>query len=256
MIYLYGLSEADPATLQDVLQGMQGLEGPVEQTRISDWVLLHSTHATKNVLPKRRLLLTHTKLLEAALTCGTVLPARFGLVASTMADVAALIKLRQHTISAEFDKVRGAFEIGVRVNFDKAVAIQTTLQSDSGLMASHKALQNAGPEAHFAIAEFGGKLADQLDRRRGAAQKQLLAVLMDKCRSHVLRKPEDDTEVLRAEFLVDVNQQETFQQAVIAAAATLEFAPGSDPKIEIVGPVPMYHFVNLNLAFDDEQEVA
>ena len=256
MVYLYGLSEAHPDALQNVLQGMPGLEAPVELTHIGDWVVLHSAHTTKEVMPKRRLLLAHTKVLEAALTCGTILPARFGLVASSFGEVAKLINVRHQVISDQFEKVRDAIEIGVRVSYDKEAAIHATLQSDSALMAKHKSLQKAGPEARFAIAEFGGKLADHLDRRRGQTQKKLLSNLLRLCHAHVLRKPEDDTEVLRAEFLVGAAQQDAFQQAVIAAASTQDFAPGAEPQIEIIGPVPMYNFVNLNLTFDHEQAAA
>ncbi|MEO0916972.1 MAG: GvpL/GvpF family gas vesicle protein, partial [Pseudomonadota bacterium] len=117
-------------------------------------------------------------------------------------------------------------------------------------------LQKSGPQAHFEIAAFGGKLADELDRRRGAAQKKLLNAIRPLARDHVLRKPEDDTEVLRAEFLIDAGLQPDFEQSLASVSATLDFAPGEEPQINVIGPVPMYNFVKLNLTFDVDQEAA
>jgi hypothetical protein len=40
------------------------------------------------------------------------------------------------------------------------------------------------------------------------------------------------------------------------AAGALKFAPGCEAEIKVVGPVPMYNFVRLSLAFEAEDEAA
>ena len=256
MIYLYGLAAADNSTLSAALSGLTGLQGPLRLARVGLWTLVYSNHDNQEILPKRRLLLAHTKVLESILPVGTVLPARFGLVATDLEQVTALIDENTDQITEQFRKVAGAVELGLRVSFPRQAALQAALQSNQSLRAEQAALRQSGPEAHFAIAAFGGRLAELVDRRRGDAQRALLADLRPLARDHILRKPEEDTEVLRAEFLVTETDQDTFQEAVVAAAAKLDFAAGEDPLIQVIGPVPMYHFVRLNLGLDLDQAAA
>lgn len=256
MIYLYGLIETLQPQLAVDLADVPGLQAPLQTHAIGPWTLVFSEHDSAEILPKRRLLLAHTRVLEALLAYGTVLPARFGLVASGLASVDAMITAKASVLTTEFARVHGCFELGIRIRFPRQPALAATLAEDTGLARMRDQLAKLGPEAHFALAEFGGKLADRLDRRRGAAQQQVLRTLVPLCRSHVLRKPEDDTEVLRAEFLIPAQDHHSFVAAVESAALASTFAPGCDPDIQVIGPVPMYNFVRLSLALDPEEEAA
>lgn len=256
MIYLYGLIDGDVAGMRGALEGTQGLEAPVEIAMMGSWGLVFSAHGEAEVQPRRRLMLVHTRVQEAMMPFGTVLPARFGLVARDLAEVEGLITGRAPVIASEFDRVRGCVELGLRVKFDRATALAATMAEDPELTRDRDRLARMGREAHFAMAEFGGKLADRLDRRRGQAQAALLKALLPWVRSHVLRRPDEDTEVLRAEVLLPVEAQVEFLQAVEKATQTLSFAPGAEPAISLVGPVPPYNFVRLSLALEPEEQAA
>jgi hypothetical protein len=256
MVYLYGLIESPPPNLAEELVGLPGLQGPLQAHQIGKWGLVFSEHDNEEILPKRRLLLAHTRVLEDMLRFGTVLPARFGLVSETVERVEGLILAKAPSIRQEFARVHGCFELGIRVNYPRKPALDATLAQDPALAHEREKLSRRGAEAHFAMAEFGGKLADRLDRRRGVSQAQLLQALIPLCRSHVLRKPEEDTEVLRAEFLIPATSQVDFIAAVEHACRSLTFAPGAEPAIHVIGPVPMYNFVRLSLALDPQEEAA
>ncbi len=256
MIYLYGLIDGDLPAMTSALTDMQGLEAPVEITRIGDWGLVHSTHASAEIEPRRRLMLIHTRVQEAMMPFGTVLPARFGLIARDLEEVIGLITARAPVIASEFARVAGCVELGLRVSFDRPTALAATLTEDGDLARERDRLSRMGREAHFAMAEFGGKLADRLDRRRGQAQSALLKALLPLVRNHVLRRPDEDTEVLRCEILLPEADQALFLQKVEEAALTLTFAPGAEPMITLVGPVPPYNFVRLSLALETEEQAA
>lgn len=256
MIYLYGLAEASPDDMRAALYGFSGLQAPLEVTQFNDWVLVHSQQDDAEILPKRRLMLAHTRVLEQMLGVGTVLPARFGLVAASLAQTETLITARAPVIGEEFARIRGCVEVGVRIRYPRQAALDATLEENADLRAARDALRHKGPEAHFAIAEFGGKMADLLDRRRSHAQKTLLGILAPLAHNHVLRAPEDDTEVLRAEFLIKASEQDSFESAVEAATQDLTFAPGEEPKIQFIGPVPVYNFVRLSLSADLDEAAA
>ncbi len=256
MIYLYGLAAAECGIIAQALAQSDGLQGPLQFAKVGPWCLIYSDHDDQEILPKRRFLMAHTKVLEHILPLCTVLPARFGLIASDVAQVSALIGDNHDQIAEQFAKVQGAVELGVRISFPRQDALDAALQSTPALRAEQEALRKSGPEAHYAIAAFGGRLAELLDRRRGDAQRQLIAEIRPLVRDYVLRTPHEDTEILRAEILVDATQQDALQTAIAAASAKLEFAPGSEPTIQVVGPVPMYHFVRLNLMIDLDQAAA
>lgn len=256
MIYLYGLIEAASDELAKVVTTVPGLQNPLQIAMIGPWTLIYSDHDDEEILPKRRLLLAHTKVLEALLPHGTLLPARFGLVSGSLAVVEQMILSKSALLTSEFNRVRDCLELGIRIRFPRPPALAATLAEDAELARKRDQLLKLGPDGHFALAEFGGKLADRLDRRRGVAQDQLLRKLVPLCRSHVLRRPDDDTEVLRAEFLIPAADQHTFVSAVESAALGLNFAPGHEPEIQVIGPAPMYNFVRLSLALETEDEVA
>lgn len=256
MIYLYGLFEGMPHDLTAALEGAQGLQAALTISPVGPWFLVHSDHDDQEVLPKRRWMLTHTKVLERMIKVGTVLPARFGLVADDLPTATALITAQEKLVLQEFEHVRGHVELGIRISFPRGPALKALLASNPALKAERDALAGKGAEAHYAIAAFGGQLAEQLDRRRAGAQSALLAALTPAAHAHVLRKPEEDTEVLRAEFLIPADAQERFVALVEAAVAELTFAPGADPSIQVIGPVPMYNFVQLSLTLSPDTMVA
>lgn len=252
MIYLYGLFDGASSDLETALSDLSGLQGALEIVSVGPWYLVFSEHEDEEILPKRRHMLAHTQVLEAMISAGTILPARFGLMAEVPSRAVELITAQRRLVEAEFERVKGHVELGVRISFERSVALEATLHQEPALRRERDALVAKGPEAHFAIAEFGGRLADTLDRRRGVAQRVLLERLLPLVSDHVLRAPEEDTEVLRAEFLVKSRDQDRLISETETAAKTLDFAPDAEPVIKIIGPVPMYNFVRLNLAFEPD----
>ena len=256
MIYLYGLAEAPTADVIAALDGAQGLQAALEVAAFGPWSLIHSAQDDQPIVPKRRLMLAHTKVLERLLPVAPTLPARFGLVATSVQETADLIETQRSQISDAFDRIRGAVELGIRVSCDHQHALVATMEAHPELRKQRDALANKGAEAHFAMAEFGGRLAEHLDRRRGVAQTELLSVLRPLARDHVLRAPDSDTQVLRAEFLVDADTQDSFLAALQQAAAGLDFAPGANAEIQVIGPAPFYNFVQLHLTLPQGEVAA
>lgn len=256
MIYLYGLAEATPSDITPSLDGTMGLQSPLEINSIGRWSLIHSVQDDEEILPRRRLMLAHTKVLECMLPVAPVLPARFGLVAASLEEAVDLIEEQHTQISDAFDRIRACVELGVRVSFDRQDALASTLEAEPALSSERDALSKQGAEARFAMADFGGRLADQLDRRRGMAQAALLDALRPMVRDHVLRAPDSDTQALRAEFLVEAAAQDAFIGALQTAAAALPFAPDAEPEIQIIGPAPFYNFVQLHLTSTKDEVAA
>lgn len=242
MIYLYGLLAAGAAAGDSP----PGVTGPVEETVLPQGRLLHGYHDGDEILPRRRLMLAHARVLEAAAARGTVLPMRFGMLAEDLGAVAELMSGQSARIAAELERLSGTVEYGLRVTFDRQAALSALLAEQPALLSERDALRRrrALPQD---CAAFGRRIAEALDRRRGLAQKRLLAAIRPAIVDHVLRAPEDDVQVLAADILLRSETAGDAAGAVLEAARSCGFSDG-EPHVRLVGPQPAYSFTRLRLA--------
>ena len=245
--YLYGL--VDRPALAEALAGspVEGLSGPVAAIEAAGVSLALAPCAAGPVPPKRRNMKAHLRVLEDLMGFGTVLPFRFGHVSCDPAGVAQLIESARDEIAENFGTVAGFQELGLRVDFDREAALDATLAADPALVALRDRLNARGGGTRMEQIELGRRVAEALDRRRTAAQRQLLRDLAPRARAHVLETPEEDVQVLKAAFLVARGEDDAFAAEAEAAAARCGFVPGVEPRIRLVGPVPPFSFVSLHL---------
>jgi hypothetical protein len=197
----------------------------------------------------RRNMRAHLQVLEAAMTAGPLLPMRFGVVAADADAVRAAVAPRSDELQDLLRRHAGLAEFGVRVRFPREAALAALAQARPDLAKRRAEILAAGQSlsAHQAMMELGRQVAEALDTRRKRAERAMLSALVPLADSHVLGAPEEDVEALRAEFLLPLAEQAGFERAVAEAAAHLDFAPGAEPAIHIVGPAPAYNFVSLAL---------
>ena len=247
MIYLYALTEPDPGAVLTAVEGCEGVTGPLEATSIGTVTLLWSTCDDEEILPRRRLLLRHARILEAAMRAGPLLPMRFGMLAADLDEAQEAILAAGGRVRAEIGRLGNRAEFGVRVAVDAAAALDAVLADDPTLGAERDSLsQSASPNRQASIA-FGQKLGERLGEHQKAAQKALLAALKGSYSSYILKAPELDTEVLRAEFLLPPEEEEAFAKAVEGAVNDCPLTARAMPEIRLLGPSPAYNFVELKL---------
>jgi hypothetical protein len=245
-MYLYGLLEPGHPVDLAALAALEGVTGPIGVMDLSTALLVYGPAASGDILPRRRLMLAHARVLETLTGQGAVLPMRFGMRAD-IAAVTSVLSAQAAQISAEFDTVRGCAEFGIRVSFPREPALSATIAQDPALDAERARLTGRGAAARMETAEFGRMLAERLDRRRAASQRALLAVLAPELAGHILRSPEEDVQVLAIDALVHQTCAEGLAARVEDLARTSAFAPGAEPRVKVVGPGPAYSFVRLKL---------
>jgi len=249
-LYLYGLTAGTGRSggVAEALRTVPGISGtPPILFELGGSGVIAEHHAGGEIPRTRRRMLAHTRVLEAALAVAPVLPMRFGLVAGSAEEVAALVAANSDRIDAQIARIDGYVELGLRVRFPREPALEALLADRPDLAAARDRLRGRGPEAHFDRIELGRQVAEALERRRTEAQHLLLSALAPLCADHVLRSPEEDVELLRAEILVDGESQPRLAADVERAARGTNFAPGAEPTVRLVGPVPPFHFVDLAL---------
>ena len=197
------------------------------------------------ILPLRRNLLAHARLLEAVLPVGPVLPVAFGHVSPAAEALAATLAPRADELAARLDRLDGRAEYGVHVAGDRERALAAIAADEPDLAARLAAA--AGPAGHYRRIEIGRRVAEALDRRRAAAGRALLEALCPLAEAHVLKPPEEDVDLLRAVFLLEMTGEAAFAERLEAAAAALDFTPWREARIRLVGPAPASHFVSIRL---------
>ena len=256
--YLYCLlappARGTLAQMQAAARSVEGFGGAIELSAVEGMLLVHCPTEDREMSRTRRHMLAHTKVLEALMPFATCLPVRFGLIVQDLGRVVEMIAARRKELEDHAVRLRDHVEIGLRVSFPRPEALAQVMVEHPEFIAERDRLQGQGPGSYFAQADLGRRLAEALDTRRGKAQKRLLAQLRPHARDHVLRAPEEDIEVLRAEFLVPAAEVDAFARTAQTLAADLGFAGSAEPVLHLVGPAPPYHFLSLSLATDDALE--
>lgn len=257
MIYIYGLVQPHGTDrVEAVLDGVEGVTGRLSFSPCGELVLIHGDHDGGEILPRRKALLAHARVLEAAMGAGTVLPMRFGMTCRSPETLETLAARSRDKVESALRRLRDRVEIGVRVTAEEEPALTAALAAHPGLAAARDRLAAQGIGAHFRKVEFGRALGEAIAARRAAAQKALLACLTPLANAHVLKAPETDFEVLRAEFLIERQGLDAFLLRIEQAVETLDFAGADGYRTRMVGPGPAFHFVDLSLSPDDTEEAA
>jgi hypothetical protein len=244
--YVYGLLEPGHPANPGTLAGQEGVTGPIRLTDLPTARLVHGPAVTGEILPRRRLLLAHARILEVLARVGSVLPMRFGMQADPAA-LGAVLAAQAEEVEKQFDAVRGCAEYGIRVSFPREAALSVIVSNDPDLASERARLAERGGTGRMEAADFGRRLAERLDRKRAAAQRELLTALAPDLAAHVLRAPEDDVQTLAIDALVSASRAEGLAARIETLARSSAFAPGAEPFVRLVGPGPAYSFVRLTL---------
>ncbi len=191
-------------------------------------------------------MLSHARVLEAIVTCAPVLPMQFGVVCPNIAEIKS-VSMKSEDALAELDRLEGRAEWGVRVAADRDAMIAVLASERPELRQAYRQAADRGAAGHYDRVELGRRVGRLLSERRAQAETALLRRLAPLADAHKRKPHETDGEILRAEFLLPLNREEAFAEAVAAAGAELATCDGVAPNIRIVGPAPASHFVNLRI---------
>jgi hypothetical protein len=247
MMYLYGLLSRASAAACDPILGIAGVTGPVQVLATEHGVLVFGHAETAELAPKRRNLMAHARVLEACQELGDLLPMRFGMTARDREEIERTLGSNRLEIEAQFNRIRGKVEFGLKVGFSRDAALHATLEADPALAAEHRKLGAMVRPPHFAAADFGRRLAEALDRRRTNAQRAILSALSDLCDDHVLAAPENDVQILNLHVLAQRDTGDVLARAAQAAATASQFVPCGEATVKLIGPEPPFNFVSIAL---------
>lgn len=198
------------------------------------------------VLSTRRNMLGHAKALETLMAGADILPMRFGLITAEIERIQATVDANAEPLLAALDDLSGAVELGIKISWDREIAMREVVAAQPDLQRAYIALnKRSATETHYQRIELGRKVDAALEAKRTEERHRALERLAPLARTVASGAPEDEMMLLKADALVD-------RSGVDALVAELEMIEAEAPgrlSVKIVGPGPAYSFVSLQLAW-------
>jgi len=239
--YVYGILE--PAATAPAASGIAG--APLRVVGGDGAAALVSDVPAGELRFGREELLTHSRVLEAAIADGTVLPMRFGVVMEPTEVRKRLLESHGEALRAQLHELAGKVEMSVRVLYEEQPLMR-------GLVAQHREIAELrdrvalqAPDAtYYERIRLGELVAEALERRREADAAELLEELSAVSLAVNVGASTHERVALSASFLVRRDGQDAFDETLERQAA----ARRDLMRFKCVGPLPPHSFVDLAAA--------
>ena len=248
-IYVYGLIRAEdhhPLAVRAVGDSEQ----PVNIIGSGNVAALVSTIDLPEIMPTRRHMLAHTKVLEAAMANGPVLPMRFGIIVPSPAALLRVLGSRRRELRERLDQIDGRIEVALKASWNEQFMWRQLAADHPNLAVSGRAMMGRGEQqTYYDRIELGRAIGAALDEKRAAARQQLLQTVTPFAVQVKELAPIDDAMFAHLALLVEKKAEPALYQTVEA----LERSNDSGLKFRYVAPIPPYNFVAVTLDCDQHE---
>jgi hypothetical protein len=213
--------------------------------------IISSTPMTK-YLVNRNNLIAHERVIEEVMKDYTVLPIRFGTIATSNDEVRSLLMKNYHKFKNLLRSMDNKEEIGLKAFWlDRDVIFKEIAASDREVIGLRKELQKK--DKGLSLDErvtLGEKVRDALEKKREAEAEEILGPLKSECIDFCLNEPVGDTMVLNSAFLIDRTQEREFDDIVEDLIEKYK----DRLKFKYIGPSPPFNFINLVIKWGLEKQ--
>lgn len=239
--YVYGIADAGHPSLPE---GMEGIGSPALPVRTVTGGGLSAlvSDAPENLRPKRRDLLAHQNVLAEAGGGGTVLPMRFGSVASDDDAVAAALAERTDHYQERLAALRDRVEYNVKAQHDEDAVLHTVMAENPEVRAMVERNRGAGGGSHEDKLRLGEMVATAVQHREARDAAAVRSVLEPHADA-VSAGPDSSGWITNLSFLVNRSTSEHLLEA-------LQELRQAHPHLvfRVNGPLPPYSFVETDPA--------
>ena len=208
---------------------------------------LVSTIDQVEIMPTRRQMLAHTKVLEAAMADRPVLPMCFGIIVPTPAKLLQVIGPRSQELRTLLDQIDGRIEVALKASWNEQVMWREVAAEHPHLAVSGRAMMSRGEQqTYYDRIELGRAIGAALEEKREAERRRLLEIVKPFAVQVKELPPIDDAMFAHFALLVE----KTAEPALYQTVAALEQSRSSGLAFRYVAPIPPYNFVTLTLDFD------
>ncbi|KQV98064.1 GvpL/GvpF family gas vesicle protein [Streptomyces sp. Root369] len=235
--YVYGITHTSQPSLPDDVDGVGDPPRPVRILRQGELAAIVSD-APEELRPKRRDLLAHQRVLDAAGEGGVVLPIRFASISPDDSTVTTVLAERADHLLERLRVLDGKTEYNLKASHDEEAVLRLVVADNDEIRALAKANREAGDGAHQDKVRLGEMVAAALQTRE-AADAELLQQELGTAAEAVSVGPPSTGWLANLSFLIDRSSAEQFLSAV-------DQLRRHHPHLElrVNGPLPPYSFVD------------
>jgi hypothetical protein len=209
-------------------------------------------HSIK-VRPERRNLMAHRAVLAHLLELGSVLPMRFGVIASNADAVRRLLATNREAIADQLQRVRNRIEMGLRVSWDVSNIYEYFVSQHPLLREARDRLLQQGDNANRDERIEVGRMFDHLvSEAREQYAEQVAEVMRGYCEEVVATPVKKEKEVMNLACLIEREAQPDFERGVFAASKLFN----NDYLFDYNGPWAPHNFVDLDLMTPEARQPA
>ncbi|GAB4120107.1 MAG: GvpL/GvpF family gas vesicle protein [Roseiflexaceae bacterium] len=243
-LYLYGIVRSGPLTISS--PGV-GDHPSVETIQHGDLAVVVSPASPEAASGNRRTMLAHTRVLEEVMRSRTVLPLRFGILAPDHHAIRErLLQPNSSQLIAQLQRLEGKVELSLKVLWYEQIVFRTIAEQYQEIRELRDQLANRpADQAYYERIRLGQLTEQALQQLRSADANRIITALRPLAEQTRQLDTFSERMVLNAAFLLDRSGESRFEQAIHALDQEL----GERMLFKIVGPVPPYNFVSLNLSW-------
>jgi hypothetical protein len=221
-----------------------GGEGEITVCNLGTLAALVSPYAGDEVLPVRRNVIGHARVLEEAMRHGPLLPMSFGLLVSGADALAGVVRPRFADLSHLLDDLDGCIEVGVRASWiDGPIWREVAVRNPA--IAREAARLQALPQTVGYQDRIG--IGQRIESIVSAWKRDEAARLQAMLEPFALRQRQlpaaGDLNFINTALLVRADRERSLFDAV----AAFEAERPDLLSVKVISPVPPYNFVAVRL---------
>lgn len=191
----------------------------------------------------------HQRVLEQVLAEASVIPVKFGTVASDDAEIAGILRSGKPELTSALARLDGKVEMDVAALWRDLQAVLAEIANEGAVVAM-KAEIGAEGQATMAQGVRMGKLVKKLlDQKREDIAARLVVALRARWQGIIVNPTQDDSMILGAAVLIDRGEESQFDQTI----GQLNCAYDNQLNFRCVGPLPPYSFATVEVRTVDAE---
>lgn len=238
--YLYGFT-ASHFNLDSNLRGLS--DAAVRLLCFRDVAAVVSNHPVQKLVPMRKNLEPHHRVVRQISLQNTLIPAAFGHIAETEEQILNLIRENYDEICEELSTLAGKVELGIKLRWTAENIFAYFIKTDRELRELRdRVFRDREPSLDEKL-----KVGSLFEARLNAERERLCSIVWTTLGAAICDKrinpPRDEKIICNAALLIERARAHEFGLALQATASLLN----SNFALEYSGPFPPYSFVNLRL---------
>lgn len=230
-------------------RGIGGRGDEIYLLRHRDIGIFLSASPTEPYSLSRENLLAHERILEELLRYYTLLPMQFSTIAESEDEVALLLEREYERFRSMLLFLQGKKELGLKVIFHESI-FQEIAATSEAIRRKKAEIERTGA-TQAALIEVGKLVEAALEAEKQKYREHILASLRPLALQTVENKLIGERMLLNAAFLIEAEQEPTFDDKVRELGEVLE----GKMKFKYVGNVPPYNFARLSLSLNATREM-